>query len=169
MGFSVVWRGMWARALGHKSHLNVPSDFSQFAVHSWYLCLLAGRTFPKKGQTCVVHYTGRLHPLPSHPNLPLCRQVSTLIPLQRYLLPWNRLKPQGSQVFHCQPSPSPPASLEGMRKGSAKVNPSPLLPARATMVPASDKASHLHFPSVCCRQDGALAPLVLSESWKFLL
>nr|XP_019568291.1 PREDICTED: peptidyl-prolyl cis-trans isomerase FKBP1B isoform X1 [Rhinolophus sinicus] len=22
-------------------------------------CLLAGRTFPKKGQTCVVHYTGR--------------------------------------------------------------------------------------------------------------
>nr|XP_019568293.1 PREDICTED: peptidyl-prolyl cis-trans isomerase FKBP1B isoform X3 [Rhinolophus sinicus] len=23
-------------------------------------CLLAGRTFPKKGQTCVVHYTGML-------------------------------------------------------------------------------------------------------------
>uniref|UniRef100_A0A8C9QT97 peptidylprolyl isomerase n=1 Tax=Spermophilus dauricus TaxID=99837 RepID=A0A8C9QT97_SPEDA len=26
-------------------------------------CLLAGRTFPKKGQTCVVHYTGRPHSL----------------------------------------------------------------------------------------------------------
>lgn len=60
MGISVVWRGMWARPLGHSHTWTSQLNFSNNLFIYLPSCLLAGRTFPKKGQTCVVHYTGML-------------------------------------------------------------------------------------------------------------
>lgn len=106
---SRVCRAGWARAPGHIHtcvSLHLPS------------CLLAGRTFPKKGQTCVVHYTGRP---------PSARPRS-----RRAVAP--RLWPaaQGSLLS------LPLSFLWEWERGLAKAVP-PLTPAKATVVPASGR------------------------------
>nr|XP_008536293.1 PREDICTED: peptidyl-prolyl cis-trans isomerase FKBP1B [Equus przewalskii] len=50
-----MWRGILVTVTPERPRRLFPIPYSFICP-----CLLAGRTFPKKGQTCVVHYTGML-------------------------------------------------------------------------------------------------------------
>lgn len=80
------------QTFGSQAQLNIPGDFFQYLILSR---LFAGRTFPKKGQTCVVHYTGRL---PSLLESALCIQQRGLarIPLSHLSQQELRVEPASS-------------------------------------------------------------------------
>lgn len=97
------------------------------------LCLLAGRTFPKKGQTCVVHYTGR--PCCSSPRqtaLPTGVSPLTLLPDPSGPLQ----QAQGPRQPSLHLTSSPPRLPASLREwGACQMNPSHLYPQESSVGP----------------------------------
>lgn len=127
-------------------------------------CLLAGRTFPKKGQTCVVHYTGRLCSLSLHPDLPLPREISPLILLSRGICSLDQaqsLRQPSLPLSSCPPTS--PSQHCAYGKGGLQGYPFPTCTSRSRLgsQPLTEPRTSILFPLLWAAW--SLALLVLAD------